>query len=124
MVGCGKVCVFHVGGTVEATMNDRKAIQRWEFFIGDEPYCTGLFVLSSIWLFMHLALRACLKPLFFLPHLLKHREDEESKGQNLVTQLRVYYMELYILLVLARAEWEYSAHSAIPASFSGLPGDS
>lgn len=41
MVGCGKICIFHVGGAMEGMLTDQKAIQRWEYFIGDEPHAAG-----------------------------------------------------------------------------------
>ena len=35
-VGCGKVCLFYVGGCAESTMDG--GVPRWEFFIGDRPH--------------------------------------------------------------------------------------
>lgn len=39
-VGCGTVCVFHVGGF--KTSLEQDAVPRWEFFIGDSPHSEGL----------------------------------------------------------------------------------
>lgn len=36
-VGCGKVCLFYVGGCAEFTTQDG-GVPRWEFFIGDRPH--------------------------------------------------------------------------------------
>ena len=40
-VGCGRVCIFHVGGALEGAVDDPKSVRRWEFFIGDSPHTTG-----------------------------------------------------------------------------------
>lgn len=39
-VGCGKVCLFYVGGCAEFTTQDG-GVPRWEFFIGDRPHHPG-----------------------------------------------------------------------------------
>ena len=39
-VGCGKVCLFYVGGCAEFTTQDG-GVPRWEFFIGDRPHHSG-----------------------------------------------------------------------------------
>ncbi|KAL3159729.1 hypothetical protein ABBQ38_010135 [Trebouxia sp. C0009 RCD-2024] len=39
-VGCGKVCLFYVGGCTEFPTQDG-GVPRWEFFIGDRPHHPG-----------------------------------------------------------------------------------
>ena len=39
-VGCGTVCVFHVGGYTTSLARD--AVPRWEFFIADCPHAEPL----------------------------------------------------------------------------------
>ena len=39
-VGCGTVCVFHVGGVLTSMAKD--AVPRWELFIADRPHAEEL----------------------------------------------------------------------------------
>lgn len=39
-MGCGKVCLFYVGGCTEFPTQDG-GVPRWEFFIGDRPHHPG-----------------------------------------------------------------------------------
>ena len=53
-VGCGSICIFHVGGAADGDASSN----RWEFFIGNHHMTTGNCAASAL-TSLHILMPSC-----------------------------------------------------------------